>query len=110
MQVIDHIEQDIMKCVEADFPASEVSEILEVLRAASGRPRIQRCIVFAARGHRSYFEYLCRLVAVDERDVIMAAEYDRLNVRLYDFNCPIGAAKIERPFGPASGDIPPTTR
>jgi hypothetical protein len=90
-----NIEADIVKQVQADFPPEAVSAILAQLEAASSTPRIQRCIVFAARGHPWYFDFLCRLSKIDSRDVIMAAEYERLGDRLYDFTKPIPEARLD---------------
>lgn len=92
------IEAEIVERVRADFPNEALSDVLSRLEAASDTPRIQRCIVFAARGHPWYFNYLCRLAKTDYRDVIMAAEYDRLDIRLYDFTRPFSQARIEEPY------------
>jgi len=89
---------DIVDQLRHDFPPQEFEARLSQLTQASDSPRIQRCIVFASRGHPGHFDYLCKLANVDFRDVIMAAEYDRLNARLYDFNKPIPEARIEDPY------------
>ena len=52
------IERDIVERVTIDFPPEVVSEVLEKLAVASNCPRVQRCIVFAARGHSWYFDML----------------------------------------------------
>ena len=49
------------------------------------------------RGSR--FDDLCKLAKIDWRDVIMAAEYDRENTRLYDFTKPFDRARIDDPYG-----------
>jgi len=103
-----NIEPDIVENVRADFPVEAVADVLSRLEAASSVPRIQRCIVFAARGHPWYFDYLCRLAKIDYRDVIMAAEYDRLNARLYDFNRPIPHARIDDPYATNTHGPDPT--
>jgi hypothetical protein len=102
------IEPDIVESVRADFSAEVVPDVLGRLEAASNMPRIQRCIVFAARGHPWYLEYLCQLAKIDYRDVIMAAEYDRLNIRLYDFTMPIPHARIEDPYATNTPSPDPT--
>jgi hypothetical protein len=94
-----NIAPDIVDQLRHNFPASEVDERLSQLAAASNSPRVQRCIVFASRGHPWYFDYLCKLAKVDYRDVVMAAEYDRLDAHLYDFNKPIAEARIDDPYG-----------
>jgi hypothetical protein len=91
------VEQDIIEQLRADFPAAEVESRLQQLAQASEVARIQRCIVFASRGHPWYFDYLRELTKVDFRDVIMAGEYDRLGARLYDFNRRISEARIDDP-------------
>lgn len=90
---------DIVAQATADFPPEKVGEVLEQLQVASSSERIQRCIVFAARGHPWRFQFLCKLAKDDFRDVIMNAEYDRHDARLYDFNKPIPEARIDQPFG-----------
>jgi hypothetical protein len=90
---------DIVAQANTDFPPEKVSEVLEQLQAASSSERIRRCIVFAARGHAWRFRFLCKLAKDDFRDVIMNAEYDRQDTRLYDFNKPIPEARIDQPFG-----------
>ena len=92
------IEADIVERVHEDFPPEAVSSVLAQLEAASSTPRIQRCIVFAARGHPWYFAYLCRHTKTDYRDVIMAAEYVLSDLRLYDFTRPFHSARIDDPY------------
>ncbi len=92
------IEADIIEHVRANFSPENVSSLLVQLEAASSAPRIQRCIVFAARGHPWYFSYLCSHAKTDYRDVIMAAEYVMGDVRLYDFTHPFGRARIDDPY------------
>jgi hypothetical protein len=90
---------DIVAQAKADFPPEKVGEVLEQLRASSSSERIKRCIVFASRGHPWRFQFLCKLAKEDFRDVIMNAEYDRYDARLYDFNKPIAEARIDNPHG-----------
>jgi len=92
-----HIAPDIIAQATSDFPPEKVREVLAHLAAATSSERLQRCIVFAARGHPWRFEFLCKLAKDDFRDVIMNAEYDRHDNRLYDFNRPISEALIGHP-------------
>jgi len=92
------IEADIIAQVQADFPPEAVPSVLAQLEVASATPRIQRCIVFAARGHPWYFAYLCRHTKTDYRDIIMAAEYVLSDLRLYDFTRPFHSARIDDPY------------
>jgi hypothetical protein len=91
------IESDIVEYIRQTFPCEAVEYTLARLASASAVPRIQRCIAFASRGHTWYFDYLCNLAQVDYRDVICAAEYSRLDIRLYDFNRPIPLAQWSEP-------------
>jgi hypothetical protein len=96
------IAPDIIEQVQADFPPEAVANVLAQLESASSTARIQRCIVFAARGHPWYFAYLCRHTQTDYRDVIIAAEYVLSDVRLYDFTRPFHSARIDDPYLPRS--------
>ena len=96
------IEPDIIERVRADFPPEAVPRVLAQLEAASPTPRIQRCIVFAARGHPWYFDYLCRHTKTDYRDVIMAAEYVFSDLRLYDFTRAFHSARLDDPHAPTA--------
>jgi hypothetical protein len=89
---------DVVDYVRRTFPTLMVDYALAQLPEHTTSPRLQRCIVFASQGHRWHFDYLCRLVNLDFRDVIMAAEYTRTDDRLYDFNMPIPEATLEHPF------------
>jgi hypothetical protein len=99
-----NIEPDIVERVRADFPPEAVADVLNKLEAASSSPRIQRCIVFAGRGHPWYFAYLCRHTKTDFRDVIKAAEYVLSDVRLYDFTQPFHSARIDDPYARTPSD------
>jgi hypothetical protein len=93
------IDPDIIARLQADFLPDEADARLTQLSEASESQRVLRCIVFAAQGRVGHFDYLCKLAKIDWRDVIMAAEYDRENTRLYDFTRPIDRARINDPFG-----------
>jgi hypothetical protein len=55
------IDPDIVARVYAEFSSDEVTKRLAQLADASRNQRVLRCIVFAARGHPWYFDYLCKL-------------------------------------------------
>ncbi|MEZ6038532.1 MAG: hypothetical protein R3F29_13710 [Planctomycetota bacterium] len=92
-----NLPQDILDAVRHDFGPGDADAVLSLVAGATESTRVQRCIVFAARGHRDHLENLCRLAQIDYRDVIMAAEYSRLDQRLYDFNRPIPEAALPLP-------------
>lgn len=87
---------DILAQLQHDFPAADAAGLIERLEFASSSERVQRCIVWAARGHPWYFEFLCQLARIDYRDVILVAEYERFGEHLYDFSQPIPAALLTR--------------
>ncbi len=91
------IDPDIIDRVRLDFPPEQAPEVIQRLDALGGSQRVLRCIVFAARGHQWYFDFLCRLAACDYRDVILAAEYTRFGDRLYDFSQPLPQSMIAQP-------------
>ena len=95
------IAPDIIAQTKADFPAEKLDEALAQLAASAKSDRIQRCIIFAARGHPWKFRFLCKLAKDDFRDVIHDAEYYH-DARLYDFNKPIPEASIDEPYGTIS--------
>ena len=101
------IDPDILDQIENDFPAESVPSVVAQLLATTQSQRIFRCIVFAARGHRWYFEYLCRLAKFDYRDVIMSGEYARGDpqLHLYNFNRTIPEARIDDPFAIAASRV-----
>jgi hypothetical protein len=93
------LQDDIAQRLRDEFPGHDFNKMSDRLSSASSTPRIQRCIVFASRGNSEYFDYLCDLAKSDYRDVIMAGEYDRFDIQLYDFNLPFDQAKIPAPYG-----------
>ncbi len=91
---------DILEQLCADFGAEAVNPLAEQLAETTSIARVQRCIVFKARGHRWFFNYLCKMTKLDFRDMIVTAEYGNGDpqLRLYDFSKPIPMARIEDPF------------
>jgi len=55
------IAPDIVTQVRNDYPAESVPTVLDQLARTSTNERTLRCIVFAARGHVWYLNYLCKL-------------------------------------------------
>lgn len=94
------VDPDILDQLQRDFPSEAIPAVLSQLLATTKSQRVLRCIVFAARGHRWFLDYLCRMAEFDCRDVIMTAEFARSDpqLQLYDFSKPIPAAKIDDPM------------
>lgn len=90
------ISEDVMRQIEHDFTPSEIASVISRLESVETSDRVIRCIVFASRGHPWYFEFLCKEAENDSRNVIMAAEYERLGTRLYEFNHPIPEVRMDR--------------
>jgi hypothetical protein len=95
----DDLAPDIVEYVHHNFSSDIASSTIDRLTVISRSNRIRRCIAFESRGHPWYFDYLCKLLSVDYRDVIFAAEYMDSQTRLYDFTMPIDKARIDAPFG-----------
>ena len=106
------IAPDITCRLELDFPLETFARLEQLRELSPISERVLRCIVFAARGHPQYFDYLCQLAKSDFRDVIVAAEYAPNGSQLYNFNKPISLARIDLrpsddsglPFDPAHLD------
>lgn len=94
------LKPDIVEYVRENFPPEVVAAALARLASVSVVPRIQRCIVFASRGHPWYFDFLCKTHKLDAhgQTAIMRAEYMDSQTRLYDFSRPIDQARIDDPF------------
>lgn len=56
--------------------------------------RLIRCIIFAASGDELRIGKLIELAQQDYRDVIVAGEYDRQNIRKRDLNKPFEDAEF----------------
>jgi hypothetical protein len=95
---MEKLAPDIFAQLQKDFPADQVAARVQQVLETTSNERLQRCIVFAGRGHPWYFDYLCRMYKTDYRDVILIAEYDRLGARLYNFGLPIPEARIDEPY------------
>ncbi|MEM7228404.1 MAG: hypothetical protein AAF432_06270 [Planctomycetota bacterium] len=85
---------DIIERLRTDFGERDVELRAADLIAAHSSDRIRRCIVVVANGNWKRFDEMCTLAAIDWRDVITAAEYDRHDRRLFDFNQPIPDAAV----------------
>ncbi len=89
---------DLVLRVQRDFGerAGKVLNILRTCRSGGSDylgDRVARCVVFAAAGDESRLMALLELWRQDFRDVIMAAEYDRLGIlHLRDLNLPFEKA------------------
>ena len=94
----DDLPPDLISRVRQDFGerAEKVLDILRVCRSGGQEylgDRLARCVVFAASGDETRLMELLELWRQDFRDVIMAAEYDRLgDLRLRDLNNPFESA------------------
>lgn len=97
MLEIEPLEPDIVERVHADFPPDQVPlrliQLAAMLRNHSAR--VLRCILFEARGHPRHFECLCQRAELDDRDVIMMAEYGASHAPLYDFTKPFDKARLD---------------
>jgi hypothetical protein len=83
----------------ANYPADIIAKVVDEYEAdAIGQvhlwledlatDRLARCALFLAAGSVDKLRELVKLGRTDSRDLIVAAEYDRADKRLRDFNLP----------------------
>ena len=70
------MEDDIINRIHIEFSESDMNTALELLAQSGKHGRVARCIVLASRGSLDMLRKLIDLASVDERDVIIAGEYD----------------------------------
>ncbi|MEO6995939.1 MAG: hypothetical protein ABI273_20210 [Lacunisphaera sp.] len=81
-----------MDRVIEEYPADAVGQVhlwLEDL----GSDRLSRCALFLAQGALQKLEEAVSLGKTDYRDLIVAAEYDRADNQIRDFNQPFRKEK-----------------
>jgi hypothetical protein len=71
-----NVAPDIESQLKHDFPQDFTARLKQLTDLHPVSDRLIRCIVFAARGHPWYFDFLCRRAKHDYRDVLKAAEYE----------------------------------
>lgn len=81
---------DVVQKLEADFSQDELASARRLLGGYSGKERLRviRCIVHLAKGNADSLLHFIDEAAMDYRDVIYWAEYDRNDRRIHDFNLP----------------------
>lgn len=73
---------DVVRYIEKHFPAELRDEATSILLSAKletnefPSPRLLRCALFASEGKIDQLRRCVALLAIDWRDVIMAAEYE----------------------------------
>jgi hypothetical protein len=70
------LDPDILERINADFRPHDRQSVFDALSAANRNGRITRCILFAAQGSVQRIRELVALADLDDRNVILAAEYD----------------------------------
>ena len=99
---------DIARRVDESFSAPDRDRAAALLLRARvhdgspADPRLIRCALEASRGSLETLQHYVNLLAVDYREVIMAAEYDSIDgalVRVRDLSQPFGPSnqRLERP-------------
>jgi hypothetical protein len=84
---LENYPPDIVDRVIRDFDADAIGQVHLWLEAL-GSDRLARCALFVARGSIAGLETAVELGRTDYRDLIMAAEYDKHDNHLRDFNLP----------------------
>ena len=79
---------DILARIREDFAEQEVGEAAELLAAYRGPEgdRVRRCAIHLSGGLIERLRHHLQTAAVDHRDTILFAEYDRENRRIHDFS------------------------
>lgn len=89
---------DVIQYIENTFAEPERATAIALLEAAkihddsAAGPRLQRCVIFAARGSLKWLRHYVELLKIDFRDVIVAGEYEQIGgklVRARDLELPI---------------------
>ncbi len=70
------LEPDVISRVHTDFSSADVDCVIIELNARTMSSRLIRCILVAAEGSLERFRELVQLADLDDRDVIVAGEYD----------------------------------
>jgi hypothetical protein len=95
---LDNYPRNIVGRVLEEFSADAVGQVHLCLEDL-GSDRLKRCALFVARGSIEHLREAVSLARADERDLIVAAEYDRFLIRLRDFTRPFGSETIQNPLG-----------
>jgi hypothetical protein len=97
-RTIEDLTTDVVAWSRAHFPANEIEAALSVLTTAvihTGEipsDRLLRSAAIGSRGRLERLQYYVGLLEIDWRDVIVAGEYEPVNlqvVRVRDLNSPI---------------------
>ncbi len=84
---LENYPRDIVDRVMEEYPADAIGQI-HLWFKELGSDRLARCALFLARGSLSGLKEAVALGMTDYRDLIVAAEYDRKDNQLRDFNQP----------------------
>ena len=95
---LENYPRDIVDRVLEEFPADSVEQV-HLLLEDLWSDRLKRCGLFVARGSVEQLKEAVSLARSDERDLIVAAEYDSFRIRLRDFDRPFGREIISNPLG-----------
>ena len=94
---LENYPRDIVDRVVQEYPVDSIPQVhlwLEDLRS----DRLSRCALFLADGALQKLKEAVSLGRDDFRDLIMAAEYDRFQIQLRDFNLPFGSETVPNPL------------
>jgi hypothetical protein len=84
--------RDIVDRVLDEYPAYAFGQV-HLWFEDLASDRLARCALFLARGSLQKLEEAVSLGKMDYRDLIVAAEYDRADNQIRDFNQPFPATK-----------------
>ncbi len=78
------LETDIVDRIRSDFDAAVVATAINELATSGKTGRLARCIVVGAGGSLERLRDLIGMAEIDDRDVILAGEYDGAMRRVWD--------------------------
>ena len=90
--------RDMIDRVLEEFATDSIAQV-HLLLEDLWSDRLKRCALFVAHGSIEKLKEAVALARTDERDLIVAAEYDRFLIRLRDFTRPFGGETIANPLG-----------
>jgi hypothetical protein len=89
---LENYPRDIVDRVIEEYPADAIGQV-HLWFEDLGSDRLVRCALFLAQGSLQKLEEAVSLGRADYRDLIVAAEYDRADNQLRDFNQPFRKEK-----------------
>lgn len=89
------IPKDIVLRLRRDFAKRDQANAVNLLRELQ-KPRLMRCGLQISNGDMDRLAAAVETKKTEDRDLMLAAEYDRFHVQLFDFSRPFEESAIEK--------------